>query len=166
MPNTCLPKCYLPPVSKRHPFPPQIRTLELTSIQTYRPHFSGVKRLLPAAVPRAPIRDVTPSPCFETSGPLSLPTPWACEPQMLNQFPSSPSQEWAVSLDPRKIGAESGRRSQRAKKALYTLSAVQASVAAPASSPPSSPGTPKRSCRPATTFQLQQVAGPRGAPTP
>lgn len=43
---------------------------------------------------------------------------------------------------------------------------VQASVAAPVSSPPSSPGSPKRSCRPATTFQLQQVAGPRGAPTP
>lgn len=42
---------------------------------------------------------------------------------MLNQFPSSPSQEWAVCLDPRKIVAESGRRSQRAKKALHTLSA-------------------------------------------
>lgn len=42
---------------------------------------------------------------------------------MLNQFPSSPSQEWAVCLDPRKIGAETGRRSQRAKKALHTLSA-------------------------------------------
>lgn len=41
----------------------------VTSIQIYRSHFLGIKRLLPAAVPRAPIRDVTPSPCFETSGP-------------------------------------------------------------------------------------------------
>lgn len=94
---------------------PSNQNPRITSIQTYRPHFSGVKRLLPAAVPRAPIRDVTPSPCFETCGPSPFP--------LLGHvsLKCSPSQKWAVSLDSRKIGA--GRRSQCAKKALHTLSA-------------------------------------------
>lgn len=52
---------------------PSNQNPRITSIQTYRPHFSDVKRLLPAAVPRAPIRDVTPSPCFETCGPSPFP---------------------------------------------------------------------------------------------
>lgn len=52
---------------------PSNQNPRVSSIQTYRPHFSGIKRLLPAAVPRAPIWDVTPSPCFETSGPSPFP---------------------------------------------------------------------------------------------
>lgn len=114
------------------PSPSSNQNPRITSIQTYRPHFSGVKRLLPAAVPRAPIRDVTPRPVlnlrpspFPLLGHVSLKCP----------LPRSGQSAWTRGK------SEQGEASVQRRH--FTPSPRPSLGGSPSPSPPSLPGLPR-----------------------